>query len=361
MGAMPWPDGASDKQPTSTRVPMHNTGAQCPVHQEETAMGAMPWLVEAEPDTGRESNRPRPWHLDMAWAHSSVWGRHTDAAWTAIIPAVQSGSEQLHHHLGRNCKASLLNRTPAALREGERKERKRISECLGCKHHPLAQGTILYLVEQAPEMAGGSAMEALRERMTQLEEALGEWPRDDGTVTSWAENTMGEIQLQRNMLESHDNFVEEKMAEFKTEMQSRIDEFKVTLQTYGEDIAVLKKAVLQGSASGPEAPSKVRVPEPKGFNGNRNAKELENFLWDIEQFFKAAHVPDGEKVSITSMYLTGDAKLWWRTRMEDDAESGRPQITTWETLKKELKDQFLPTNTAWVAREALKRSGTPDL
>ena len=41
--------------------------------------------------------------------------------------------------------------------------------------------------------------------------------------------------------------------------------------------------------------------------------------------------------------------------MEDDAESRRPQITTWETLKKELKDQFLPTNTAWVAREASKR------
>ena len=41
--------------------------------------------------------------------------------------------------------------------------------------------------------------------------------------------------------------------------------------------------------------------------------------------------------------------------MEDDAESGRPQITIWETLKKELKDQFLPTNTACVARETLKR------
>ena len=33
-------------------------------------------------------------------------------------------------------------------------------------------------------MAGGSAMEALRERMTQIEEALGEWPREDGTVAS---------------------------------------------------------------------------------------------------------------------------------------------------------------------------------
>ena len=41
--------------------------------------------------------------------------------------------------------------------------------------------------------------------------------------------------------------------------------------------------------------------------------------------------------------------------MEDDAEFGRPQITTWETLKKELKYQFLPTNIAWVAKESLKR------
>ena len=155
--------------------------------------------------------------------------------------------------------------------------------------------------EQAPEMAGGSAMEALRERMTQIEEALGEWPREDGTMASWAEHTMGEVQVQRSLLESHDNFFEKKLVEFKTEMQSRIDDFKETLQSYGEDIDILKKAVLQGSASSPEAPSKVRVLEPKGFNGNRNAKELENFLWDIEQFFKAAHVPDGEKVSITSM------------------------------------------------------------
>ncbi|RVW20588.1 hypothetical protein CK203_115248 [Vitis vinifera] len=205
-------------------------------------------------------------------------------------------------------------------------------------------------------MVGGSAMDALRERMTRMEEALGEWPSEEGIVASWAEHTMGEIQVQRSLLETHDNFFEEKLVRFKSEMQSLMDDFKDTLQSYGEDVVVLKKAVLQGSSSGSEASSsKVRVPEPKGFNNNRNAKELENFLWDIEQFFKAAHVPDGEKVSITSMYLTGDAKLWWRTRMEDDAESGRPQITTWETLKKELKDQFLPTNTAWVAKEALKR------
>ncbi|RVW49989.1 hypothetical protein CK203_082283 [Vitis vinifera] len=130
-------------------------------------------------------------------------------------------------------------------------------------------------------MAGGSATKALRERIARMEEMLGEWPCEDVTVALWVEHSVREIQ-------------------------------GGTLQSYGEDIAVLKK------------------------------------------FFKAAHVPDSEKVSITSLYLTSDAKLWWRTRIEGDAESGKPQITTWETLKNELKDQFIPTNKTWVARESLK-------
>ena len=75
----------------------------------------------------------------------------------------------------------------------------------------------------------------------------------------------------------------------------------------------------------------------------------------MEQFFQVAHVLDGEKVQITSMYLSGDAKLWWQTQVEDDRDSSRAQITTWETLKKEIKDQFLPGNASWMAQESLKR------
>ena len=36
-----------------------------------------------------------------------------------------------------------------------------------------------------------------------------------------------------------------------------------------------------------------------------------------------------------------------------DVESGRPEIMTWVTLKKGLKEKSLPTNTIWIAREAL--------
>ncbi|XP_042444160.1 uncharacterized protein K02A2.6-like [Zingiber officinale] len=55
------------------------------------------------------------------------------------------------------------------------------------------------------------------------------------------------------------------------------------------------------------------------------------------------------------MYLIGDAKLWWRTRMVDDANAGRQKIDMWDRLKKEMKDQFLPGNTSWIARDGLKR------
>ncbi|XP_050365423.1 uncharacterized protein LOC126783937 [Argentina anserina] len=117
------------------------------------------------------------------------------------------------------------------------------------------------------------------------------------------------------------------------------------------EISVLKKALSNESLTVP----KVKVPEPKAFHGVRNAKELENFLWDMEQYFIAAHIPIHEQVSITSMYLAGDAKLWWRTRTQDDMNVGRPRIEEWNNLKKELKVQFLPCNAAWIARESLKK------
>ena len=75
----------------------------------------------------------------------------------------------------------------------------------------------------------------------------------------------------------------------------------------------------------------------------------------MEQYFKAIRVADQEMVTITSMYLLMDAKLWWRTCVEDDAGVGRKKIDSWEALKKELKDQFLPTNTAWDLRDSLKK------
>lgn len=55
--------------------------------------------------------------------------------------------------------------------------------------------------------------------------------------------------------------------------------------------------------------NKAKVLELNPFSGVRNTKELENFIWDMEQYLRAAHVPDGKQVNIISMYISGDAKL----------------------------------------------------
>ena len=45
----------------------------------------MAHCYEVGPDRGSKQQAPRHGHLDMARAHTSVWGRHTDApdAWLA--------------------------------------------------------------------------------------------------------------------------------------------------------------------------------------------------------------------------------------------------------------------------------------
>ena len=84
---------------------------------------------------------------------------------------------------------------------------------------------------------------------------------------------------------------------------------------------------MQGTSSAVDAsPTKVRVLVPKPFGGARNAQDLENFLWDMEQYFISTRIPVGEQVTITTMYLTDDAKFWWRTRSSEDAAAGRPKI-----------------------------------
>ena len=63
-------------------------------------------------------------------------------------------------------------------------------------------------------------------------------------------------------------------------------------------------------------------------------------------FFGVSKIGADEQVNITVMYFSGDAKLWWRTRIKEDLNAGRPQIDTWDRLKQELKEQFLPNNTS---------------
>ena len=81
----------------------------------------------------------------------------------------------------------------------------------------------------------------------------------------------------------------------------------------------------------------------------------------MEQYFKAVKADAEEtRISMATMYLSGDAKLWWRTK-HNEMQRGLCTIETWEQLKHELKLQFFPENVEYNARRALrdlKHTGT---
>ncbi|KAA0036004.1 uncharacterized protein E5676_scaffold349G00020 [Cucumis melo var. makuwa] len=78
-------------------------------------------------------------------------------------------------------------------------------------------------------------------------------------------------------------------------LSNLLDDFRATIETIMAEMAGMKM---------------LKILEPKAFNGNCYAKELENFIFDMEQYFKANGTNSEEtKVTLASMNLSDDAKL----------------------------------------------------
>lgn len=147
------------------------------------------------------------------------------------------------------------------------------------------------------------------------------------------------------------------MSDHNEDFQAAVEALKLEIEEINSKLNLTMRA-LGNSPAGPEL-GKKKIPEPRA--GARDARDLEHFLFDVEQYFKANQVQDEEtKVTMASMYLAGDAKLWWRTKYEE-IQHGRCVIDSWADLKRELKAQFLPENVEYQARRQLrelKHTGT---
>ncbi|KAK4383413.1 hypothetical protein Sango_2777100 [Sesamum angolense] len=178
---------------------------------------------------------------------------------------------------------------------------------------------------KSPPVALFLLVDTQHSRVETLHKAVGEWP---------------------DMLDKRVTSAIEKTSILTDAVDVRVDGVQA-------EVNLLKRVVGRDEDRAPM--SKVKVPDSKPFGGARSAKELENFLWDMETYFQVARIVEAKKVSISSMYLAGDVKLWWCTRLSDDASANRDKIETWDVLQKELKDQFLRCNTSWLARESIRK------
>ena len=79
--------------------------------------------------------------------------------------------------------------------------------------------------------------------------------------------------------------------DFRTTTTQKLEGLQKENENLCAELVVLCRAVGTLSSSRVES-SKVKIPEPKAFSGARSAKELENFIWDMEQYFTTAVVPE---------------------------------------------------------------------
>ncbi|KAF2324198.1 hypothetical protein GH714_009880 [Hevea brasiliensis] len=155
------------------------------------------------------------------------------------------------------------------------------------------------------------------------------------------------------------------MEEFREEMQGALNKAidKITGEgesfkfSFSNDVAALREenSVVSAATTSIAPTVRVEVPKPNAFHGGRNAKEIDNFLWSLEQYFRAFGITeDARKIDHAPLYLADTAMVWWRRRLLD-IERGTSIISTWDDFKKELKKQFYPENAAHEARAKLRR------
>ncbi|KAH7668724.1 hypothetical protein IHE45_11G030200 [Dioscorea alata] len=120
-----------------------------------------------------------------------------------------------------------------------------------------------------------------------------------------------------------------------------------------EELALCKRMIAQGgSVAIPAtipASSKVNVPRPKAYGGSRNTKDIDNYVWGLEQYFKALSLEDAKKVDGATLYLTDAGMIWWRQGY-GDIKKDTLTIKSFDDFRRELKKQFYPENAENEAR-----------
>ena len=159
---------------------------------------------------------------------------------------------------------------------------------------------------------------------------------------------------------SHEGFMsfQDKVMSMFSSMKSMVEALATCMEARDQEVrqklAIYKIIVSTQVMATHEAP-RVEVPKPHTYNGKRDAKELDNFLWHVERYFEAITLTDEDiKVYTATIYLTNNATLWWHWRFAD-IENETCTINTWDVFNQEIKKQFYSEDVIYLARKNMKR------
>ncbi|KAF3781173.1 hypothetical protein EJ110_NYTH34457 [Nymphaea thermarum] len=137
----------------------------------------------------------------------------------------------------------------------------------------------------------------------------------------------------------------EQMAESVAVNRSLSDLVK-TLQDEVAELRASNQRLLRtsSSSSSHERTSRVDVQRPAKYSGSRDARVIDNCLFQVDYYLDLQNVVEEDlRIKTTTMLLEGDVVAWWRRKMFD-VENGDCMIATFDDFRKQLKGYFMPVD-----------------
>ncbi|ESQ50931.1 hypothetical protein EUTSA_v10023044mg [Eutrema salsugineum] len=182
----------------------------------------------------------------------------------------------------------------------------------------------------------GNAVEELRSRLERVEH----------DTTEMEKLVFDELErAKQNAIERDIRFakLEETVMGAVQVLKDNIGEILNRLGEVQEDLVLCKRAAANGGAGITETrAARVELPRPARFNGVRDAQEVENFLWEMEQYFENLGLTDeGDGYAVVEKATCGDSL---RDRPDRHMEE----------FKRDMKRQFYPENVVYQAQKKLR-------
>ncbi|KAF2298293.1 hypothetical protein GH714_021419 [Hevea brasiliensis] len=213
---------------------------------------------------------------------------------------------------GTSCAPTVVEQG-SRRRRGKSRDPSRAREELGDIETRLAK-IELHLID------GDEKIEELDTRMEELDRGMDEFREEmQGALNQAIDKVMGEGE---SLKISFSNEVAA-LREENRFLREELDRVLGKVKDMEEQMSLVRMAILQGSVVGAATTSiaptaRVEVPKPNAFHGGRNAKEIDNFLWSLEQYFRALGITeDARKIDHAPLYLADTAMVWWRRRLLD--------------------------------------------
>lgn len=218
----------------------------------------------------------------------------------------------------------------------------------------VATKTVETRSDKAKRAGSRDAISSLQDKVTRLENST----RESTERLDVVDDRLNELENKGDGLkEEFQSLIDDTMENLELQnasLKSELNDLKKIVEVMKSDLFAYKSAMSNGVMA---SPTKVLadVPKPKVFKGTRDAQDVENFIWSMDQYFRRMNiVEESTKVNTASAYFTDTALLWWRRRCTEEKSKDAP-VETWEELQAEVKEAFYPKNAQRELRTKLRQ------